>query len=56
MGVAAEERGQRAGDDARAGGRLQNVRRFGLSRPARKIGCISFEEQRHEVGVIIVRD
>jgi hypothetical protein len=56
MSVAAEERGQRAGDDAGAGGRLQNALGVGRSGQTRKIGGIRFEEERHEVGVIIVRD
>jgi hypothetical protein len=54
--MAAEEWGQRASDNAGAGGRLQNALWVGRSGPARKIGGIWFEEERHEVGVIIVRD
>jgi hypothetical protein len=40
------------GDDAGAGGRFQNARRSGLGGPARKIGCVSFEKERHEIGVV----
>ena len=56
MGVAAEERGQRASDDAGAGGRFQKARRIGRSGAACKIGCICFEEERHEIGIVDVRD